>query len=320
MTKHSHFSIISLLIITVISFSAFAQETYSEEAMMIKASELTKLATAVESAVHYERDRSAGLEGLALLKFATDHDPELLSRFSAYEIRVSAMDGHAAVLICTADRHRALLEDVGCTAPMDRHAWNEEAETPCEFRLDISTLCSVPLPISEPMPKPVVKAMDVLSAPTPVSPLIEIEKAVWTGSVNQDTKQPASAISKGSVGVRLVLWMHLKGTQEALSKLASEGKLPLRHKWFRGTITGFHAEGVAKPTDEIEIPAAKRGVMNKLSNEVRTLGYFNWRTWSSKEKLARGHWRVKVVYADNTPVLCSASSGWKSCEYEIEVR
>lgn len=316
MAKYSHLSFVSFFIALALSFNAFAQETFSEEAMMIKASELTKLSTAVESAVHYERDRSAGLEGLALLKFATEHDPELLSRFSAYEVRVSAKDSHAAVLICTADGRRALLEDAGCTAPMDRHAWNEGPETPCEFRLDLSALCSVPLA----MPKPMDKAMEVWPTPAPVSPLIEIEKAVWTGSVNQDTKQPTSNISKGSVGTRLVLWMHVKGTQGALSRLAPEGKLPLRHKWFRGTITGFHSEGVAKPTDEIEIPAAKRGVMDKLSNEVRTLGYFNWRTWSSKEKLSRGHWRVKVVYADNTPVLCSASSGWKPCEYEIEVR
>lgn len=317
MAKYSHLSFAGFIIALALSFNAFAQETISEEAMMIKASELTKLSTAVESAVHYERDRSAGLKGLALMKFATEHDPELLSRFSAYEVRVSAKDSHSAVLVCTADGRRALLEDAGCTAPMDRHAWNEGPETPCEFKLNLSALCSAPLVMS---PEPMVKAMAVQPMPTPVSPLIEIEKAVWTGGVNPDTKQPTSTISKGSVGTRLVLWMHVKGTEEALSKLASEGKLPLRHRWFRGTITGIHAEGVAKPTDEIEIPAAKHGVMDKLRNEVRTLGYFNWRTWSSKEKLARGHWRVRVIYADNTPVLCGASSSWKPCEYEVEVR
>lgn len=316
MTTYTRLSIVSLLIALTVSFSAFAQDTFSEEAMMIKASELTKLSTAVESAVHYERDRSAELEGQALLTFATEHDPELLSRFSAYEIRVSAKDSHAAVLVCTADGRRALLEDAGCTAPMDRHAWNEGPETPCEFRLDLSALCSVPLAMSKPMSK----AMEVWPTPAPASPLIEIEKAVWTGGVNQDTKQPTSNISRGSVGTRLVLWMQVKGTQGALSRLASEGKLPLRHKWFRGTIVGFQAEGVAKPTDEIEIPAARRGVIDRLSSEVRTLGYFNWRTWSSKEKLSRGHWRVKVVYADNTPVLCRALSGWKPCEYDVEVR
>lgn len=123
------------------------------------------------------------------------------------------------------------------------------------------------------------------------------ELYIYTGPIYANSAPKTIGANKIAVPThtRLVFWMHVKGTQEALSKLAYEGKLPLRHRWFRGTITGFHAEGIATPTDEIEIPAAKRGVMDKLSNEVRTLGYFNWRTWSSKEKLARGHWRVRVA-------------------------
>ncbi|MDD5329880.1 MAG: hypothetical protein PHX38_07745 [Sulfuricella sp.] len=317
MNNHFRLPLAGFFIALVFSLNAFGEEAFSEEAMMIKASELTKLSTAVESAVHYESGRSAGLEGPALLQFATGHDPDLLSRFSGYDVRVLARDGHAAVLICTAGGHRALLEDAGCTASMDRHAWNEGADTPCEFRLNLSVLCAAPAGGIEPTPE--AKAIQI-PAPTPIARFVEIDKAVWTTGVNMDTKQPESDISGSTVGSRLMLWMRVKGTGEALSKLSAEGKLPIRHKWFRGTITGFRAEGVAKPTDEIEIPAGKRGAVEKLATEVRTQGYFSWRTWSSKEKLARGHWRVTVVYSDNTPVLCAASSGWKPCEYKIEVR
>ncbi len=317
MTNHSRLPLAGFFIALALSLNAFGEEAFSEEAMMIKASELTKLSTAVESAVHYEGDRSAGLEGPALLQFATKHDPGLLSRFSGYEVKVLAKDGHAVVLICTAGGHRALLEDAGCTASMDRHAWNEGADTPCEFRLDLPVLCAAPAGDIEPRPE--AKAIRI-PEPAPITRFVEIDKAVWTTAVNMGTKQPESDISRSTVGSRLVLWMRVKGTEEALSKLSAEGKLPIRHKWFRGTITGFRAAGVEKPADEIEIPAGQRGAVEKLATEVRTLGYFSWRTWSSKEKPARGHWRVTVVYSDNTPVLCGASSGSKPCEYEIEVR
>lgn len=153
MDKRLRFSFASLLVALAVSFSAHAEDAFSEEAMMIKASELTKLSTAVESAVRYERERSAGLGGRALLKFATEHDPELLSRFSGFEVRVSTKNSHATVLICTADGRRAILEDAGCTAPMDRHAWREGAETPCEFRLNVSALCAALRVMPEPRAK-----------------------------------------------------------------------------------------------------------------------------------------------------------------------
>lgn len=316
MTKRLRIACVSIFVAFTVSVDIFAEDAITEESMMIKASELTKLSTAVESAVLYEKDRSSGLESAELLKFATEHDPELLSRFSTYEVRVSTKEEHAALLVCTGDGRRALLEDAGCTAPLDRQAWQEAPDAPCEFKLDLAALCSVRLA----MPKPAVMEMALAPMPAPASQLIEIEKAAWTVDVNKDSKQPTSELSKATVGSSLTLWTKLKGTQAALSKLALEGKLPIRHKWFRGTITGYHAAGVTKPTDEIEVPAASQEVMDKLNDEVRAMGYFTWRTWSTKGNIVRGLWRVRIVYADNTPVWCGAESSRKPCEYEIEVR
>ena len=291
--------------------SAIGAQDFSEEAMMIKASELTKLTTAVESAVRYEQERSVNLVELELLKFATSNDPALLDRFADLKVRVSkSNDLHAAVLICTSDGSKALLEDAGCTAAMDRQAWREIPEAGCEFKLDLTSLCTVSQAVAAPIsPSKELK-----------SPLIEIADTVWTQDVNKETRQPVAAISRANPGSRLVLWMKIKGSEAALNQLASQGKLPIRHKWYRDSIMGSEAEGVKTPTDEIEIPAAKRGVIDKLRNEAKAMGFFTWRTWSFKEKANRGTWKVRVVYADNTPVLCGSASGPQACEYKIEVR
>lgn len=138
------------------------------------------------------------------------------------------------------------------------------------------------------------------------TPLIEIADVAWAQDVNKETRQPVAPIYKTTPGNRLVLWMKIKGSEAALNQLASQGKLPIRHKWYRDSIMGTEAEGVKTPTDEVEIPAAKQGVIDKLRDETRAMGYFTWRTWSSKEKTNRGTWKVRVVYADNTPVLCGS--------------
>ena len=292
-------------------------QVLSEEAMMIKASELTKLTTALESAVRYEQAQSATLGDAELLDFATSNDPDLLGRFAGLKVRVSrSSDPHAAVLVCSEDGTQALFEDVGCTAAMDRHAWKETPAAQCEFVLDISSLCT--------MSRAMVaqKALALKSSAAPFNtPLIEVADAVWTREVNKETKKPVTALSRSVSGDRLVLWMQIKGSERALDQLVEQGKLPIRHKWFRDSIVGSEARGVETPIDEIEIPAAKRGIVSKLRNEVRSTGHFSWRTWSYKEKPGRGTWKVRVVYADNTPVFCGAPvSGNQPCEYKIEVR
>lgn len=400
----------SLLLILSCALAGCAvnQPAGDEDAMMIKAAELIKLSTAVEASVRYEAEQSARLDDAALLKFATRDDAALLERFSGYALRLARGDRHVAVLVCSADGWRGLFEDAGCTVAMDRHAWRE-ADSRCEFRLDLATLCAVkdshpvprvnpaavvapaagapvmpkaapaPLPVAAPVPvpaptpapasapppvpaalpaptpvpqpvtppeaapqpeavppEPVFAAMPaepapVAAAPAPPAPavtmarpvlvpLIEVAGMAWTREINRDSKQPVAAITQSSPGKRLVLWMSVQGSELALDQLAASGKLPLRHKWFRETLSGIRPEGVAMPLDEIEIPAARAGLIAKLRQEVRSLGHFNWRTWSSKEKPGPGNWRVTVYYADNTPVLCSTPEGQRPCEYQIEVR
>ncbi len=330
----------------------------AEEAMMIRASALTKLSTAVEAAVRYDAEASSGLDGQALLAFAVRDDAALLERFAGLELRVARGDRHASVLVCSPDGGGALLEDAGCTSRLDRHAWREADAAPCEFRLDLAALCgeagappavnaaaepesasraateaaaeagtsteatteAVAEPAPAPAPRPVAFASPLPLSRPPAVPLIEIARAVWAGDVDRNSKQPGPALTRSTPGRRLVLWMAVQGSAAALDQLTARGKLPIRHKWFRETLVGVRPEGVATPTDEIEIPAAQPGVVDKLRGEVAATGRFSWRTWSAKDQPGRGRWRVTVVHADNTPVLCPASGGPKACEFQIDVR
>ncbi len=111
--------------------------------MLIKASALTKLSAAAESAVRY-KDAPEDLADRALLEWATSHDPALLAPFSAYTLKVLRQGRHAIVLVCTEDGAIALLEDAGCTAELDRHRWRDTPDAACGFSIEPRIVCAGP--------------------------------------------------------------------------------------------------------------------------------------------------------------------------------
>ncbi len=306
------------LLATLLCTSSLAADYMDPEYMLPMASRLTKLSTAVESAVRY-KNPSAQLSEEALLKFATQHDPGLLAQFSELKIRVSSKNKEALLLICTPDGSRGLLEDVGCTAEMERHLWRDELTAPCEFTLDVVAVCAsraeavalanagrfaMPLPVHD----------------FPKDSLIEISQAVWTSGVDRGSRKHLGELAEAPRNAALYLWMNIKGSNIALDRLAAEGKLPIRHKWFRETISSIRPEGVTQMTDNINLPAGTKPVLDGLRQEVRTRRFFDWHTWSSKENLSPGNWFVTVHYADNKPVLCGDRDGRSPCKFSIKVR
>jgi hypothetical protein len=128
-----------LLALALITGCAPTPQRPDREEMYIKASALTKLSAAVESTVRYKNPPS-DLSESQLLTLATRHDPVLLENFNGYKVRVLRQDRHSAVLVCDSTGAHALLEDAGCTGPMDRHRWMEKSE-PCEFSVNLSGVC-----------------------------------------------------------------------------------------------------------------------------------------------------------------------------------
>lgn len=148
--------------------------------------------------------------------------------------------------------------------------------------------------------------------------LVEIVQAIWTDRIDPGSRQFGAKYDDVAPEKPLYLWMHVRGNKKALARLEADGKLPIRHKWFRQTLTSINPEGVMQVTDNIPVPAARIEVLSKLKSEVAGRGYFNWRTWSKKENIHPGQWRVRVVYANNAPVACGANQD--PCEFFIEVR
>lgn len=134
-------SIIATLAVFLMAGCASGPDRIDAEEMYVKASALTKLSAAVESTVRYKNPPS-GLGEQELLVFATRHDPALLENFKGYKVRVLRRERHSVVLICDAHGARALLEDAGCTGPMDRARWKERLES-CEFSINLASVCRV---------------------------------------------------------------------------------------------------------------------------------------------------------------------------------
>ena len=126
--------------VAILSGCVTVDEKTDTQSMYVTASALTKLSASVESNVRY-KNPPADISDADLLVLATRHDPSLLEPFSGYQLKVLREDHHASVLVCSADGARALLEDVGCTAEMDKHAWQSKAYA-CVFTLSPKDLCA----------------------------------------------------------------------------------------------------------------------------------------------------------------------------------
>lgn len=124
----------------LIAGCATGGSTANSDSMYITASALTKLSASVESTVRYKNPPD-DISDEELLKLATEHDPSLMAPFSGYTVRVLREDRHAVVLICSEDGTLGLLEDIGCTAAMDKHLWQVEGSN-CSFTLSSSSACA----------------------------------------------------------------------------------------------------------------------------------------------------------------------------------
>ena len=81
-------------------------------------------------------------EDQELLKRATAHDKDLLAdEFARYQLKVKYQAGHAVLLLCNRDGTKALMEDVGCSARLDRKAFRKNL--PCTFTLTVNEECVV---------------------------------------------------------------------------------------------------------------------------------------------------------------------------------
>jgi hypothetical protein len=76
-----------------------------------------------------------------ILLAATRHDSRLLApEFKAYVLKVQYQAPYAVLLLCSKDGSRAIMEDAGCSARLDR---NVAGDVACEFTLHVNAGCQV---------------------------------------------------------------------------------------------------------------------------------------------------------------------------------
>lgn len=76
-----------------------------------------------------------------ILQNATAHDKRLLDPiFEPYLLKVQYQNPYAVLLLCTKDGTRAIMEDAGCSARIDRQVIQN---VPCEFTLQVKKGCIV---------------------------------------------------------------------------------------------------------------------------------------------------------------------------------
>lgn len=78
------------------------------------------------------------LDGAALLSQVR---PDLREPFKEYTLRAKRDGERSSVLLCSASNGEALFEDAGCSVGFDEHHWKKPNKVPCEFTLDLATVC-----------------------------------------------------------------------------------------------------------------------------------------------------------------------------------
>ncbi len=131
----------SVLLIAALTVPSSASSDDVAERMYALAPALTRLTSAVESAVRY-KNAPPGLRDDALLEFATRHDRSLLEPLKRFRVLAKREGRDAVVLVCGRKQPVRLLEDAGCSAKLDRHHWRSPEPLPCEFTLDAAAICA----------------------------------------------------------------------------------------------------------------------------------------------------------------------------------
>lgn len=144
---------------------------------------------------------------------------------------------------------------------------------------------------------------------------VNIERGVLTDRVDRGARTYGQVLAS-PMGLRpLSLWTLFRGTREQLEQMKNDpnGQLRLRHVWRRYTAAELVTEH-----DQLLVIGSKQD-LPALENEVNLTGFFTWRTWSDKQQIGRGNWRVDVLWEDDEPVLCNGKSGERACSFPFSV-
>lgn len=131
--------IISILILTLMMSSVgCADKLYDSDTIHNKAAYLSKLTRKTQVAV-----RNNVSDGEELRLKMTQKFPRLVNQFNEYSLFFKDSNGTAVLLMCNKEETKSLVEDAACTGSVEGGDFFTK-ELPCDFHLDITTVCITP--------------------------------------------------------------------------------------------------------------------------------------------------------------------------------
>lgn len=111
-----------------------------DETLMRAAALLRTIANDVDAFVSSSPEAST-LPEAEIIQRATIRDPSRLVELGDYVLRVKVEGRNSAVLMCSSDRTRGLVEDAGCSGRVDKLYFREGPGQSCVFTLNLAEVC-----------------------------------------------------------------------------------------------------------------------------------------------------------------------------------
>jgi hypothetical protein len=145
--------------------------------------------------------------------------------------------------------------------------------------------------------------------------LLTVDQAVLTDAVDRASHTFLHPVTPPFARKQVALWMQLRGTPELLDQIKSaNGKITVHHVWRKYVLNGVETR-LDQPLD-----IGRQEDIAKLAGQVAASGYFTWHTWSDKQNLSSGNWRVDLEFDGHVPVMCPGDGGeMQACSYPFEV-
>lgn len=166
----------------------------------------------------------------------------------------------------------------------------------------------------------------ILSIPVSSSCADELvvgKNQVWTRNIKD--RIPGTVHKGLRPYAPLYFWMVYQGNKSAIDYMKQNGALPIHHRWSVVVGEGIDLEVpdeeyVEKFSRPLTVGSDSKKVISALARQTTIQETFSWRTWSKKESVSKGIWRVEVVYDDGTPVQCEINQQMKPCVFKLRVQ
>lgn len=117
-------------------------------------------------------------------------------------------------------------------------------------------------------------------------------------------------------GTKVFVWIRSAGNKAALDYIIKNYTLPLKHAWQHQTGDRWRVREV--------VTVSGCSITDKdisgLNLELKNREFFDWRTWSCKEDLTPGRWRVTIIDRFGAEVKCiGGKSEFKPCFIEFDI-